>query len=323
MLAQVLRPLLERFRPEDHPRLLVGVTDDAAVYKLDSETAVVQTLDFFPPVVDDPWTFGAIAAANAMSDVYAMGGEVVLALNIAAFPEDMAPQIISDIFRGGADKVSEAGGVIAGGHTVLDAEPKYGLSVMGLVHPDHVLSKAGARPGDALVLTKALGTGMILTAAKRDLVAPGHLQGAVDSMLRLNRHASHLAREVGAHALTDVTGFGIAGHSLEIADRSGVQVVLHARDLPVLPGAMDYASAGIDFGGMVRNMDQLGPRATLSLAVPEELRRLVFDPQTSGGLLMAVDASAAGPLVARLRADGHAAAVIGEVHAGSGLLIEP
>src|SRR6266550_6079870 len=170
MLAQVLRPLLEKFRPEDHPRLLVGVTDDAAVYQLDDETAVVQTLDFFPPVVDDPWTYGAIAAANAMSDIYAMGAEVVLALNIAGFPEDLPNEVITDVFRGGADKVDEAGGIIAGGHTVIDAEPKYGLSVMGLVHPKQVMSKAGARPGDVLVLTKALGTGIILTAAKRDVV---------------------------------------------------------------------------------------------------------------------------------------------------------
>jgi selenide,water dikinase len=300
----------------------VGVTDDAAVYQIDSETAIIQTLDFFPPVVDDPYTYGAIAAANAMSDVYAMGGEVVLALNIAGFPDSLSPETITEIFRGGADKVAEAGGVIAGGHTVIDAEPKYGLSVMGIAHPKQVLAKAGARPGDVLVLTKGLGTGMILTAAKRDAARPEHLQGAVESMLRLNRHASHLAREAGAHALTDVTGFAIVGHSLEIADRSGVQVVLRARDLPVLPGALEYAEAGIDFGGMGRNMNQLGPRATLAPDLPEAYRRLIFDPQTSGGLLMALDASSAGPLVEALRADGYPSAVIGEVREGSGLLVE-
>jgi selenide,water dikinase len=324
MLAQVLRPLLERFRPEEHPRLLVGVTDDAAVYQLDSETAIVQTLDFFPPVVDDPWTFGAIAAANAMSDVYAMGGEVVLALNIAGFPEDLSPQVISDVFRGGADKVAEAGGVIAGGHTVLDAEPKYGLSVMGIVHPQQVMSKAGARPGDALVLTKALGTGLILTAAKRDIVEPAHLEAAVQSMLKLNRHACHLAREAGAHALTDVTGFAVTGHALEMAERSNVQLVLRAASLPLLPGALDYAMAGVDFGGVNRNMSQLGARVAIDASISEAMRRLLFDPQTSGGLLMAVDPAAAQPLVARLRADGHAAAaVIGEVRVGSGLAVEP
>ncbi len=283
---------------------------------------MVQTLDFFPPVVDDPWTYGAIAAANAMSDVYAMGGEVVLALNIAAFPEDFPPEIISDIFRGGADKVAEGGGVIAGGHTLLDNEPKYGLSVMGIVHPKHVLSKAGAKPGDALVLTKALGTGLILTAAKRDEVRPEHLQAAVDSMLRLNRHASHLAREAAATALTDVSGYAIAGHALEIAERSGVQVVLRAEALPLLPGALEYASAGVDFGGQRRNREQLGARVTLPGDIGEELVRLLFDPQTSGGLLVALPGENALALVAALVGDGHQAAVIGEVWEGEGVVVE-
>lgn len=283
---------------------------------------MVQTLDFFPPVVDDPWTYGAIAAANAMSDVYAMGGEVVLALNIAAFPEDFPPEIISDIFRGGADKVAEGGGVIAGGHTLLDNEPKYGLSVMGIVHPKHVLSKAGAKPGDALVLTKALGTGLVLTAAKRDEVRPEHLQAAVDSMLRLNRHASHLAREAAATALTDVSGYAIAGHALEIAERSGVQVVLRAEALPLLPGALEYASAGVDFGGQRRNREQLGARVTLPGDIGEELVRLLFDPQTSGGLLVALPGENALALVAALVGDGHQAAVIGEVWEGEGVVVE-
>ena len=300
----------------------MGVSDDAAVYQLDAETAVVQTLDFFPPVVDDPWTFGAIAAANAMSDVYAMGGEVVLALNIAAFPEDLPPSMISDIFRGGADKVAEAGGVIAGGHTVIDAEPKYGLSVMGLVQPSQVMAKAGARPGDRLVLTKALGTGIILTAAKRDVADPAHLDAAVASMLKLNRHACHLAREAGAHALTDVTGFGIAGHALEVADHSRVQVALRPTALPLLPGAVDYAQQGIDFGGVNRNRDQLGPRVSGLDAVADDVQRLLFDPQTSGGLLMAVEPAVAAALVERLGADGYDAAVVGEVRAGAGLVIE-
>ncbi len=296
--------------------------DDAAVYQINDETAIVQTLDFFPPVVDDPWTFGAVAAANAMSDVYAMGGEVVLALNIAGFPEDLPPEIMTAVFQGGADKVAEAGGVIAGGHTVIDAEPKYGLSVTGIVHPKNVLFKSGARIGDRLVLTKALGTGLILTAAKRDVVAADDLAAAVQSMLLLNRHASHLAREAGAHAVTDVTGFAIAGHALEIADASGVQAVVRYRDLPLLPGALAYAKAGIDFGGVNRNRSQLGPRCTLPAGLPDEIERLLFDPQTSGGLLMAVSVEVAGPLVSRLRRDGHDAAIIGEVRSGSGLVVE-
>lgn len=290
---------------------------------LDDDTAVVQTVDFFPPVVDDPWTFGAIAAANAMSDVYAMGGEVVLALNIAAFPEDLPPEVVSAILQGGADKVAEGGGVVAGGHTVIDAEPKYGMAVMGTVHPKRVLSKAGARPGDALVLTKALGTGIILTAAKNGVARAEHLEAAITSMLRLNRHASHLAREAGAHALTDVTGFAIVGHALEIASHSGARVVLRAHDLPVLPGALEYARAGVEFGGLRRNRDHYGPLVEISDAVQPELRVLLFDPQTSGGLLMAVPAETAGPLVERLRADGHAAAAVGFVREGSGLLVEP
>jgi selenide,water dikinase len=301
---------------------LVGITDDAAVYQIDDETAIVQTVDFFPPVVDDPWTYGAIAAANAMSDVYAMGGEVVLCLNIAGFPEDLPPEIITDIFRGGADKVAEGGGIVAGGHTVIDAEPKYGMSVMGTVHPKQVMSKGHARPGDALVLGKALGTGLILTAAKRDLVAPAHLDAAVASMLKLNRHASHLAREVGAHAVTDVTGFGIAGHALEIADHSGVEVVLRAPELPLLPGALEYALAGVDFGGVNRNRNHLEPRIRGLEALSDAMQRLVFDPQTSGGLLIAVEPDLAERLVERLRADGYDAVVAGSVREGSGLTID-
>ncbi len=258
-----------------------------------------------------------------MSDVYAMGGEVVLALNIAGFPEDLPPAMISNIFRGGADKVAEAGAVIAGGHTLIDAEPKYGLSVMGLVHPQRIFSKAGARPGDAIVLTKALGTGIILTAAKRDIADPAHLDAAVASMLQLNRHAAHLAREVGAHALTDVTGFAIVGHALEVTDHSGVQIALRASALPLLPGALDHARVGVDFGGVDRNRNDLGPRVHFAASVPAALEPLLYDPQTSGGLLMAVDPVAAAPLVERLVADGYAAAVVGEVRTGAGLVVEP
>jgi selenide,water dikinase len=258
-----------------------------------------------------------------MSDVYAMGGEVVLCLNIAGFPEDLPPETISEVFRGGADKVAEAGGVIAGGHTVIDAEPKYGLSVTGVVHPQQVMSKSNATPGDALVLTKALGTGLILTAAKRDLADGSDLQTAVESMLRLNRHASHVAREAGAHAVTDITGFGITGHALEVADHSEVQLVLRPESLPLLPGALYYAKAGVDFGGVNRNRGYLEPRIRGIEAVSEEMRRLLFDPQTSGGLLISLDPSNALALVDRLRADGYNAAIVGEVRTGRGLTLEP
>ena len=321
-MAQVLRPLIEKFRPQDHPNLLAGVTDDAAVYKLDNETAVVMTLDFFPPVVGDPWTYGAIAAANAMSDVYAMGAEVVLCLNIAGFPDGMDPSILTSVFTGGADKVAEAGGIIAGGHTVIDAEPKYGLSIMGICRPDALITKTGARPGDVLILTKALGTGLILTASKRDLVSPDHLQEAVDSMLLLNRHASHVAKEAGAHALTDVTGFGIIGHALEIADHSGVQLELSFAALPLLTGALGYATAGVDFGGVNRNRNQLGPRATVDESLDEIAHRLLFDPQTSGGLLMAVEPALVETTLEHLRQSGRAT-VIGRVLEGSGLRVIP
>lgn len=321
MLAQVLRPLIEKFRPEDHPRLLVGVTDDAAVYQLDDETAIVQTVDFFPPVVDDPWTYGAIAAANAMSDVYAMGGEVVLCLNVAGFPEDLPPEVVTAIFQGGADKVAEGGGIVAGGHTVIDAEPKYGMSVMGVVHPRNVMSKDHAKPGDALVLGKALGTGLILTAAKRDIVEAAHLEAAVTSMLKLNRHAAHLAREAGVSALTDVTGYGIAGHALEIADHSRVELEIDASALPLLPGALSYATAGVDFGGVNRNKGHLQERVRGIDGLSEAMQRLFFDPQTSGGLLMTVAPDRADTLVTALKAEAYDAAVIGRVREGSGLSV--
>jgi selenide,water dikinase len=302
--------------------LLVGVTDDAAVFQLDTDTAIIQTVDFFPPVVDDPWRYGAIAAANAMSDVYAMGGEVLLCLNVAAFPLGLPISTLSEILRGAADKVAEAGGLIAGGHTMIDPEPKYGLSVTGVVRPDAVLAKGGGRAGDALVLTKPLGTGVILTAAKRDLVAREHLDAATASMLQLNRHAAHVAREAGVHALTDVTGYAIAGHTLEIADHSGLQAVIRPATLPLLPGALSYARDGVDFGGVNRNRNQLGGRVTGLDRYPDEMQRLLFDPQTSGGLLMALEPSAATAVVQSLRADGYDAAEIGFLREGAGIALE-
>ncbi len=280
----------------------------------------MQTVDFFPPVVDDPYTFGAVAAANAMSDVYAMGGEVLLALQIAGFPDDQPEYLLAEIFRGGAEKVAEAGGVIAGGHTIIDAEPKYGLCVTGTVRPDAVLRKSGARPGDVLLLTKALGTGIVLTAARADACAPEHLQATIDSMLQLNRHPAHLAVEAGVHACTDVTGFGLMGHAEEMAH--DVRFVIDAAQAPALPGALDYARAGYITGGASRNREGVAGKVTVAEGVDEAVEHLLFDAQTSGGLLFAVPPERAGGLAAALEADGFLAARIGRVEAGAGVRVK-
>ena len=298
-LAQVLRPLQERFPAAEHPDVLVGLADadDAAVYRVSDDLAVIQTLDFFPPVLDDPYLYGRIAAANALSDVYAMGGEPRLCLNIAGFPEGMDPAIPAEVFRGGADAVAEAGAVVAGGHTVLDEEPKYGLSVLGVAHPAQLLRAKGARPGDLLLLTKPVGTGVVLTAAQQGVA--GHeaaLQAATASMVALNREASRLAREAGAHAVTDVTGFGLAGHASEIAAASGVRVVLEAERVPLLPDALRLAEAGAVTGGGRRNVEQLGARVRVAPGLSRPLVDLLYDPQTSGGLLVALPPEGAAGL---------------------------
>jgi selenide,water dikinase len=277
------------------------------------------TVDFFAPLVDDPHDYGAIAAANAMSDVYAMGGEVLLALNVAAFPEDMAHETIAKILQGGADKVAEAGGIVAGGHTIIDAEPKYGLTVLGLVHPDRVLTKAGARPGDGLYLTKALGTGIVTTAAMRDEALPEHLAAAVESMTRLNRHASHIVREAGAHALTDVTGYSLLGHAYEMAAASSVGIRIEASELPVLPAALDYAGRGILTGGAGRNRKYLADKVRIASDVPEPLEHVLFDPQTSGGLLFAIPPERARETEAAFKAAGLQLWGVGHVIEGDGV----
>lgn len=283
----------------------------------------MQTVDFFPPVVDDPYVYGAIAAANAMSDVYAMGGEVLLALNVTAFPEDLDPTILASILQGGAEKVREAGGVVAGGHTIYDAEPKYGLAVTGTIDPRRVLSKAGARTGDALVLTKPLGTGIVLTAARDGHDDAGHVEPAIASMLALNRHPSHVAREAGAHAMTDVTGFGLLGHASEIAARSAVRIVIDASSVPVLPGARDYAARGIVTGGAGRNRAGLTGKVAISSSVDQALAHVLYDPQTSGGLLVALPNANAQAMVDRLRSDGLAGDIIGRVEEGDGVYVAP
>jgi selenide,water dikinase len=283
---------------------------------------VVLSVDFFAPLVDDPYTFGAIAAANAMSDVYAMGGEVLLALNVAAFPDDLSQDILAQILRGGADKVLEAGGIIAGGHTVIDDEPKYGLCVMGIVHPQHILTKAGARPGDVLYLTKRLGTGIVTTAAMQDLAEPRHLQVAVESMVRLNRHPSHIVRQVGCHALTDITGFGLLGHAQEMAETSGVALRIEAGRVPLFDGALAYVVQGIATGGESRNRQFFQPKVHLA-GVADGLASVLFDPQTSGGLLIAATPEQGRELEREFAAAHESLWRIGDVIEGEGIEVLP
>lgn len=310
-----MRPLSDKFKAQDFPALLVGLDapDDAAVYRINATTAIIQTLDFFPPVVDDAYSFGAITAANAMSDVYAMGGQVILALNLAAWRDDLPLELLSEIFRGGADKVAEAGAAIAGGHTVIDQEPKYGLSVTGTVHPDHIITKAGARVGDLLVLTKPLGTGLITTAGKNGVASDAHLQNAIDWMSRLNRGGAQAMQAIGVQCATDITGYGLLGHAHEIAEASGVALQFRADALPILDGALLYAQQKQIPGGAGRNKLFLEGKFEFTRALDEELYEIFFDPQTSGGLLIAVPGSQTDALIRALDANGTAHWVIGEV----------
>jgi len=321
VLAQVLRPLQNLFSAEAHPQLLVGlgVADDAAVYRLNDEQAIISTTDFFTPVVDDPYDFGAIAAANAMSDVYAMGGEVLFALNIAAFPPDMDPALVSAILRGGADKVIEAGGVVAGGHTVQDKEPKFGLAVTGLVHPKRIFTKGGARPGDRLILTKPLGTGSISTALKREIVQPEHAAAMIESMKRLNRCAAQAGQAVGVRAATDVTGFGLLGHATEMTQAGGVRFRFRMGAIPLLPGAADYAAEWVFPGGSHSNRAFYGPLVHFDAGIPEDRQMLLWDAQTSGGLLLAVPAARVDDFMAACAGHEQRAWVVGEVIEGEGI----
>jgi len=322
-LAQVLRPLSEIYSGDDYPQVLVGLSepDDAAVYQIDPARAIISTTDFFPPVVDDPFDFGAIAAANALSDVYAMGGRPLMAINLVAYPEDLDNAILTEILRGGAEKVREAGAIIAGGHSISDAEPKYGLSVTGEVDVGKIIRKSGAQVGDALILSKKLGTGVVTTALKRDIADPQHVAAAVESMSRLNRTAAELAQWHGAHAMTDITGFGLVGHGLEMAKLSGVDFRLNMNALALLPGTIDYARNGVFPGGMERNREYYSQWLVADGELAEFERGLLFDPQTSGGLLMSVAADRATALLAELRAEGEDAFRVGDVVAGSGNIV--
>ncbi len=321
-LAQVLRPLSGMFDPARYPDLLQGLDtpDDALVWKLDANRALVQTADFFPPVVDDPYDFGAIAAANSLSDVYAMGGEPLFAMNLVGFPDSLDAAVLSEILRGGAEKVREAGAVVAGGHTTVDKEPKYGLAVTGWVRADRILAKGGAKPGDVLLLTKPIGTGLVTTAHKKGLDDPADLEAAVSSMTRLSAGAARLLRDAwpSVHALTDVTGFALGGHAHEMAHASGCVLRLRWEALPLLPGAARYARDGHSPGGAGRNAEFYGSFTTERVLLEPWQRRILWDPQTSGGLLAAVDPSAAAGLAAAFGAAGEPVWVVGEAVDGPG-----
>ncbi len=325
VLAQVLQPLQHLSQNNHIPRLLVGlnVADDATIYQLNDEQAIINTLDFFTPVVDDPYEYGAIAAANAMSDVFAMGGEVLFALNVAGFPGAMDPAVISEVFRGGAEKVIEAGAIIAGGHTVQDDEPKYGLAVTGLVHPQKFFTKGGAQPGDVLALTKPLGTGAISTALKQDKAQPAHVTEMVAWMKTLNRNAAKVAHETGGiKAVTDVTGFGLLGHGAEMARAGGAQFQLEWRKIPLMTGALDYIQAHILPGGTFNNKLFYEKGVSFSANLTEAQQLVLWDAQTSGGLLMAIPADKVGRFEAACKKYNQPAWIIGRVAAGTGIVVK-
>ena len=286
-----------------HPDLLVGTStsDDAGVFRLRPDLAIVQTVDFFAPIVDDPFAFGQVAAANALSDVYAMGGDPCTALNVAAFPRDLPVEILAEILRGGLEKAREAGVVVLGGHTLVDDEVKYGMAVTGTIHPDRIWRNVGARPGDVLILTKPLGTAIVTTAVKRGAEIPDALVAAVTSMTTLNAAASHAMRDSDVHACTDVTGFSLLGHAYEMAHGSDVELIIESTCLPLLPSARELAASGISTGGCQRNRDWLADKITIAPTVPAELVELAHDPRTSGGLLFAVSERDADRALENLR----------------------
>lgn len=323
-MAQVLQPLKNIFQSEDYPNLIAGLDhpDDAAVWKIDENRALVVTTDFFTPVVDDPSDYGAIAAANSLSDIYAMGGEPFLALNIAAFPPSLPLEIVSRILQAGAEKAKEAGVVIAGGHTIQDNEPKYGLVAMGWVDPNHVLSKGGLAPGDVLYLTKPLGTGVITSAIKGDLIEEGSAALVIDWMKQLNRIAARLAVANQAKAATDITGFSLLGHAWEMASSSGVGMKIFFDQLPFYPKVLELAGEWCFPGGAFDNAEYFNSHVEFSEEMSQDKEILLFDPQTSGGLLIGLDAEAGTKFDAMARDENIPVWKIGEVVSTVKIFIE-
>ena len=317
--AARLETLLGALAPADAADLLVGLdpADDAAVYRLDDERALVFTVDFFPPVVDDPRDFGAIAATNALNDVFAMGGIPLLALSVTAFPEELPVEVLGEVLDGANEAVRAAGAILAGGHTIRDDEPKYGLAVVGTVHPDGFWAKSGARAGDAVFLTKPLGTGLVLQAQREGRAPEGALEAAVSAMRTLNRDAAETLRPYAPHAVTDVTGFGLLGHAHETAARSGVRIELDAASLPALPGALELGREGVRTGGDRRNREFAEPHVESTAGTAVEA--LAYDPQTAGGLLITLSADRGAVLAAAFAAAGLDLWRIGRVEAGAGV----
>jgi selenide,water dikinase len=318
LLSEALSGLGAETAPDE---LIAGLNppDDAAAYRVSDDLAVIGTVDFFPPLVDDARTFGQIAAANAMSDVFAMGGRVLFALSIAAFPEELPRAVMAEVFEGASGMVRAAGGTLAGGHTIRDPEPKYGLAVIGAAHPDRLLRKGGARPGDVLVLTKRLGTGLLVSGARQGRTSPDDLSTAIESMRSLNRASSEVFVANGVVSATDVTGFGLLGHGLEMARASRTRFVFDADALPSLPGAIDLARAGVETGGAAHNRRFVQDALAVRAGVSDEVVTLAHDPQTSGGLLAAVPAGGAASILGELERAGVPARQVGRVEDGSGV----
>lgn len=302
--------------PKFHnPNLLVGFesSDDGAVYKIDDNTAIIQTVDLFPPMVDDPYQFGQVAAANALSDIYAMGGEPKLCMNILCYPEDMDTKIVGEIMRGGYEKVIEAGAIVAGGHTLKDHEPKYGLCVTGFARPEDILTNSNAKEGDFLILTKALGTGILTTALKADLISGEAEAALVSSMVTLNKRAWEIMKKYPVNSCTDITGFGLLGHAYEMGAGSGVTISLDAAAMPLLPEALGMARMGIIPAGAYTNRAFLEDHVEIGPTVPLEITDIMYDPQTSGGLLISIPEKEAKELLAELKMDSPSSAIVGRI----------
>ena len=312
---------LESVPQSSHPDLLIGFNkaDDAGVFKINDKQALVQTVDFFPPIVDDPYFFGQIAAANALSDVYAMGGQPKTALSIVAFPEQLGASILADILKGGSEKIEEAGAVVVGGHSIKDNELKYGLSVTGLVDPNRVISNSGAQIGDRMYLTKKLGTGIITTGIKRDVVKDDIIEMVIKQMATLNREAAELMLAHNVTSATDITGYGLMGHAFEMADGSGVTIKINSQNLPLLPQALELAEQGMIPGGANANREFLDGKYTIENQIDSNLEHILFDPQTSGGMFMAIPESDSSAFETDAKEKGIEIALIGVVESKSEL----